>query len=136
MTRQSISGASAPTRRRTPINGRNVLTVEGKEPGYVYRIVNASGDRIQQFLDAGYELVNAKDVRVGDRRIDSTGTEGSRAQVTVGKGEKAFVMRIKEEWYKEDQALKQAHVNQLEETIKQTAGKADYGKLSISTGQP
>ena len=38
---------------RTPISGRNVLTVQGKEPGYVYRIVNDSGDRIAQFQAAG-----------------------------------------------------------------------------------
>lgn len=133
--RQSLNSASAPAKRRTPINGRNVLTVEGKEPGYVYRIVNDTGDRVQQFLEAGYELVDAKSVRVGDRRVDKVTSEGSKAQVSVGGGDKAIVMRIKEEWYKEDQTAKQEHVNRLEETIKQTAGKADYGKLTISTGQ-
>jgi hypothetical protein len=118
MTRGANS-ASAQRVKRTPINGRNVLTVTGKEPGYVYRIVNDTGDRVQQFLDAGYEKVLANDVQVGDKRINSPSPEGSTAQVSVGNGDKAIVMRIREEWYKEDQTAKQARVDELEQTIKQ-----------------
>jgi len=131
--------ASART-KRTPVNGRNILTVTGKEPGYVYRVVNMTGDRVQQFLDAGYEVVNAADIRVGDRRVDSATPEGSMAQVVVNKneGQKAVVMRIKDEWYKEDQILKQQEVAKLEQSITETLsgkskdGSADYGKLQIS----
>ena len=32
--------------KRTPINGRNILNVTGKEPGYEYRFVNDVGDRV------------------------------------------------------------------------------------------
>lgn len=134
MTRGANS-ASAQRPKRTPISGRNVLTVTGKEPGYVYRIVNDSGDRIQQFLDAGYEKVLANDVQVGDKRINSASPEGSVAQVSVGGGDKAIVMRIREEWYKEDQAAKHAHVDQLEQTIKQNVSGADYGTVKITRGQ-
>ncbi len=121
--------------KRTPISGRNILTVTGKEPGYSYRIVNDAGDRIQQFLDAGYELVDATAVQVGDRRVNAATPEGSKAQVSVGKGDKAFVMRIKEEYYKEDQLAKQEHVNQLEQAIKSKTPGADYGTVSITRGQ-
>lgn len=130
MSRTAAVSTARP--KRTPVGQRNILTVSGKEEGFVYRIVNDSGDRIQQFIDAGYELVNAADVRVGDKRVNSASPEGSKAQVTVGKGEKAFVMRIKDEFYKEDQAAKQAEIDRLEQTIKQKAqGAADYGSLSI-----
>lgn len=123
--------------KRTPIGSRNVLTVAGQDPNYHYRIVNDSGDRIQQFLEAGYELVDASTVRVGDKRVNAATPEGTKAQVAVGKGEKAMVMRIRKDWYLEDQAAKQAHVNKLEQTIKQNASSAaDYGKLTISTGSP
>ena len=135
MTRGANS-ASAQRPKRTPISGRNVLTVTGKEPGYVYRIVNDASDRIQQFLDAGYEKVAASDVQVGDKRINSASPEGSVAQVSVGNfGEKAVVMRIREEWYKEDQQSKNAHVDQLEQTIKQNVSGADYGTVKITRGQ-
>lgn len=134
---RTANSASAPQRvKRTPVNGRNVLTVSGKDPDYVYRIVNDSSDRIQAFLDAGYELVDANSVRVGDKRVNSASPEGSKAQVNVGGGQKAMVMRIKKEWYDEDQAAKAAHVNQLEQTIKQKAVGADYGTVTISRGTP
>ena len=133
MARQTASASARPT--RTPISGRNVLTVSGKEPGYTYRVVNDQGSRVAEFLDRGYELVEATDVRVGDKRVNATTPEGTKAQVSVGKGEKAFVMRIKQDWYDEDQKAKQVQVNELEAAIKQNvSGAADYGTVKISTG--
>lgn len=132
MSRTPASASARP--KRTPIGSRNILTVTGKEPGYSYRIVNDTGDRIQQFLDAGYELVSADDVKIGDKRVNAATPEGSKAQVSVGKGDKAFVMRIKQEWFDEDQRAKHAKIKQLEETMKQTASQnADYGKLTIGS---
>ena len=121
--------------KRTPVNGRNVLTVEGKEPGYVYRIVNDVGDRINTFQEGGYELVESKAVKVGDRRLNNASAEGSKAQVSVGGGQKAFVMRIPKEWYDEDQLAKQTQINELENSMKQDAlSKNDLrsGKLEIT----
>jgi hypothetical protein len=128
MTRTNAS-ASAQRPKRTPISGRNVLTVTGKEPGYVYRIVNDEGGRIGQFLDAGYEMVDGSAVTIGDRRVNNATAEGSKAQASVSSdGKKAFVMRIKEEYYREDQQAKQGQVNALEQTMKQNAKNAsDYG---------
>lgn len=133
MSRQANSSASARP-KRTPIGTRNILTVAGKDDNYHYRVVNDMGDRISQFLDAGYELVDASDVRVGDKQINQTTPEGTKAQVSVGNGTKAYVMRIKKEYFKEDQAAKQAEVNRLEESIKQqvSSGKADYGDVLIT----
>lgn len=130
MTKQTLSPSGRV--KRTPVNGRNILTVRGKEPGWTYRVVNDAGDRIQQFKDAGYELVDANTVTIGDRRIDAPTSEGTKAQVSVGKGEKAFLMRIKDEFYKEDQEAKQAEVKKLEQSITQNlAGKADYGSIRV-----
>lgn len=133
---RTANSASAQRPKRTPVNGRNILTVSGKDPDYVYRIVNDTGDRIQAFLDAGYELVDANSVRVGDKRVNSASPEGSKAEVNVGDGLKGKVLRIRKEWYEEDQQAKQAHVNQLEQTIKQKAAGADYGTVSITRGTP
>jgi hypothetical protein len=132
--------ATSPTRgtrttrtTRVPVTERNILSVKGKEPGYEYRIVNDSGDRVQQLVDAGYEFVDASTVQVGDKRINSTTPEGTHAQVSVGGGMKAYVMRIREDWYKEDQAAKQARVNEMEDTIKQNAAGFD-GNVTIKRG--
>lgn len=116
--------------RRASINGvRNKLNVRGKDPNYVYRIVNDidQGDRIQQFKDRGYELVGSDKVKVGDKRVDSSSPEGTQAQINVGQGVKAFVMRIPKEWYDEDQAIKEEEIRKTEATMEQEA-KADYDK--------
>lgn len=116
---------------RTPIGTRNVLTVKGKDPDYEYRIVNDQGDRIEQFKEAGYEVVNASDVRIGDKRVNAATPEGSAAQVSVGGGDKAVLMRIRKDWYKEDQAAKQQIVDQSEADMKQRAHDGTYGTFEV-----
>ena len=122
--------------KRTPISGRNVLTVSNKEPGYEYRFVNDVGDRVEIFKERGWELVEAADVRIGDRRIESAGPLGSKAQASVDKqGTKAFVMRIKQEWYEEDQAEKAKAIAEQELAMKQQALSSNdlrSGKLEVS----
>lgn len=117
--------------RRTPVGVRNVLTVGGKEAGYEYRIVNDTGDRVEQFKGAGYEVVSAKDVTVGDRRVNAASSEGSAATVSVGGGTKGVVMRIKKEWYDEDQQRKIDDVARTEAATKADALKGTYGDLKI-----
>lgn len=126
--------ATKRTKRRTPIQGgRNVLTVQGKEPGFVYRVVNDDGDRVSQFEAQGYEIVTDSNIKVGDRRVANPTKSGSPNEVSVGGGKKAFVMRIPQEFYDEDQAAKQAYVDETEKGMKDEARKtADYGKLQIS----
>lgn len=118
--------------QRTPVGTRNVLTVKNTDPNFVYRVVNDIGDRVQAFKDAGYELVPSDSVRVGDKRVDSVTADGSVSQVSVGQGTKAYVMRIKKEWYEEDQAQKQAKVDAQESTTKRKALDGTYGKLEIT----
>ena len=120
--------------RRTPINGtRNRLSVRGKEPGYTYRIVNDTDDRIQTLQEMGYEIVTDSKVSVGDKRIANPTQEGSPVQVSVGQGVKAYLMRQKQEWYDEDQAAKNAKTDELEAQMKREANEAGfYGKLKIS----
>ena len=120
--------------RRTIINGtRNVLTVSGKEPGFEYRIVNDDGDRISQFEERGYEIVKDQNIKVGDRRIANPTKEGSPIQVSVGGGTKAFVMRVPKEFFDEDRAAKDKHIDDLERgTLKEARESADYGKVSVA----
>ncbi len=119
--------------RRTPINGtRNILTVRGKEPGYEYRVVNDDGDRIAMFQEQGYELVTDSSVQIGDRRVANPTQEGSNIQISVGGGKKAFLMRIKEDWFKEDQKSKQEYVTASEEGIRREASlPGNYGEVKI-----
>lgn len=125
-----------PTTRvtRASVNGkRNVLTVSGKDPEFEYRIVNDTGDRVAIMQERGYEVVTDKNVKVGDRRIANPTQEGSPVQASVGGGEKAFVMRIRKDWYQEDQQAKAAQINEMEAAMKRDAKEGMYGKLEIGS---
>jgi hypothetical protein len=118
--------------KRTPIVNRSILGVQGKESGYVYRIVNDSGDRVSQLQERGYEVVTDNKVKVGDRRVAVPTQEGSPIKVSVGGGQQAYVMRIREDWYNEDQTAKQTQINELESNMqKEALQNSDYGKLKI-----
>lgn len=131
-TKEAIAKAPAGRPKRTPIGQRNVLTVSGMEQGFAYRFVNDTGDRVQEFLDNGWEKVPAKNVRVGDKRIGTVGPEGADATASVGQGTKAYLLRIRDDWYAEDQAAKQAQVNASEEATREKALDGNYGKLEIT----
>ena len=120
--------------RRTPINGtRSILGVQGKDPNFMYRIVNDDGDRVAQFEEQGYEVVTDKSIKVGDRRIANPTQEGTPVQVSVGGGIKGVVMRIRKDWYDEDQATKQAQVAEQERAMhKEATAASDYGSLKVS----
>ena len=51
--KEAIAKAPRGRTQRIPVGTRQVLTVSGKDPGYEYRIINDSGDRVQEFMDAG-----------------------------------------------------------------------------------
>jgi hypothetical protein len=120
--------------KRTPVNGkRNVLTVQGKDPNYEYRIVNDTGDRVALMQERGYEIVSDSTVKVGDRRVANPTQEGSPVMASVGGGTKAYLMRIKKEWYQEDQEEKARAVAETEQSMKRDAKEGMYGKLEISS---
>ena len=110
--KESISKAPAGRPVRVPVSGRNILTVKGKDPGYSYRIVNDEPDRIARFQEGGYELVSDESVKVGDTRVSLPTAEGTVKQMSVGGGHKAYLMRIKKDWYDEDQKAKQKVVDE------------------------
>lgn len=129
--KEAIAKAPSGRVKRNPVSGRNVLTVQGKDPNYVYRIVNDEEDRVTRFVDGGYELVPDKAVEVGDKRVGQTSSEGSVKQFSVGGGKKAVLMRIRKDWYEEDQKAKQKFVDQQEASTKQKALDGTYGTLTI-----
>jgi hypothetical protein len=96
--------------------------------------VNDIDDRVELLKERGWEVVpNAKVGAVGDRRVDNASAMGSSSHISVGAGVKAVVMRISEEWYKEDQSVKQAEIDALEATMRSDAKRtADYGSLTFN----
>lgn len=130
--KESISKSPSGRVQRTPVGTRNVLSVRGKDPDKAYRIVNDDPDRIEQFKAAGYEVVLAKDVQVGDKRVDGTSPEGSAASVSVGGGKKGVVMAIRKDWYDEDQKAKLNKIKELEDTTRADSLDGNYGDIKIT----
>lgn len=131
-TRKAPSGRV----KRQPVGQRNRLSVSGKDPNYEYRFVNDIGDRIQMFQEAGYELVSRDEHRIGDSRLDIARPDGSNAMVSVGvkpngDPQRAYLMRIKKEWYDEDQKAKRERIQEVEEQLKKPNIEGAYGEISI-----
>lgn len=114
-------------KQRIPLAGKQPLLVRGKESGYHYRIVNDKDDRVAMFQDAGYELVSGEGTTV--ERSNQASEMASVKRFPVGEGNSAVLMRIPQEWYDEDQELKQAAIDKLEQTSRQEALSGTYGKL-------
>jgi len=104
-----------------------------KDPNYVYRFVNDTGSRIANFQAAGYEIVKDDELTVGDSRVFDPSDLGSGKKVTSNDGTVSYLMRIKKEYYEEDQAAKQNYINETERAMKQQATQsADYGTFKVT----
>lgn len=107
-------------RDRVPFGGhRRRLHVSYKQDGYVYRWFNDVQDRIQRALDAGYEFVQKKEAgQVGDpdagNRPDGL---DSRVSKRVNENLTCYLMKIKEEYWSEDQEIKQKEADAIDEAI-------------------
>lgn len=123
-------------RKRIPVSGnKDILTVEGKDDGFVYRWVNDTDEgRIATFKAAGYETVDAPDIEIGQADVKEASTLGKTVTKNVGQGTTAVLMRIDQKWYDEDQAVKadgvRAKVESLNEHIEGLSGK--HGSIKIS----
>lgn len=125
--RDSRGRGTADTRKeRIPFGVQHSrLTVANPDPNYVYRWVNDDGrGRIDRATAGGYEFVQAdSDQKVGTGSADGNSDVGSRVSRIVGTqeggaGMRAYLMRIKREWYEQDQKAKQALVDQIDSAIK------------------
>lgn len=103
-----------------------------KDPNYVYRYVNDTGSRVSNFQSAGYEFVDDKEMVVGDSRVFDPSDVGSTKRVTSNDGTISYLMRIKKEFYEEDQAAKAALNDETEKAMKRDATQDRYGSLKIT----
>lgn len=128
MTREIKSARVA----RKPLFQRGPQSINGdKDPNFHYRFVNDTGARIQNFKEAGYELVSDNEIVVGDARVKDATDLGSAKCVVSDDGTHSYLMRIKKEWYEEDQAAKQGMILEQEAAMKNNASQ-DYGTLKLS----
>jgi hypothetical protein len=135
MTRELTPKSPSGRVKRNTLGVRNRLSVKDKDPNYFYRIVNTTdkggADRLEWFLDRGYEIDPVNNGNVGDKRVDAAVGVGSTPDFSVGQGTRAVVMRQKKEYYEEDQATKMDQIKKQEDAMYENARRdADFGIMS------
>lgn len=130
MTKDTLNQEPSGRPKRQPVGFRNRMTVDNKDPNFEYRIVNDQDDRIEAFKAGGYEVVDMRKHKFGDKRMDNNLTPD--VGISVGGGTKAVLMRIPKEFYVEDQKEKQKRIDAIEQGMKTPAVEGSFGKIEIS----
>lgn len=120
--------------RRIPMSAPQAKLATPSIPGFHLHWLNDIPGRINQAIAAGYEFVEPDETFVNPRNPGSDSAAsgssdmGSRISVVVGSDDKgneirAYLMKIREEWYKEDQRAAQSRVDAIDDAMRQ--GKKD-----------
>jgi hypothetical protein len=124
--RQESKTTSSGRTRRSAFNGTegklkiNVPEIEG----YHLHIFNDTAGRIDAALSTGYEFVTPEEVGGVGQNVVSRNTDiGDKVRFLVGKSEDggpmyAYLMKIRQDWYNEDQAAMQQRNNLVDEAIR------------------
>jgi len=113
-------------RKRGVFNGTSSkLKVDGTIPGYHLHIMNDDKSRLELATENGYEFVTPSEIKgVSENVTSRNGDLGdSRVRFLVGthdKGEPmyAYLMKIRQEWYEEDQAELQSKNDMIDTAVR------------------
>ena len=115
----------ATRKRRNTFNGTEAkLSVRQQIPGYHLHVLTDAGSRIQEAMDSGYEFVRPEEVGgVSENVVSRNGDLGERIRYLVnpraqGTEQYGYLMKIRQEWYEEDQAEFQAKNNRIDAAIR------------------
>jgi hypothetical protein len=130
---ENDSEATSVRPKRIAVGLRPKLALIGKDPNFEYRIVNDTPGRISMFKQGGWELVTNDEVDTGNYRAEEASEIGSLASYIVdgGTGQKAYVMKIKKEWYLEFMKEHEEEVRRTEETLRPNSNDGEYGSVKI-----
>lgn len=108
----------APRVARKPFGARTQKLSYPTREGYHRHWFNDVGDRVVRAKEAGYSHVDGHDGKPVSRVTGS---------LRDGSPQHSFLMEIREEWYREDQAALQAQVDEVDRSIKMGAFKQQAG---------
>jgi hypothetical protein len=124
MTNERKSERTESKRVRVPFGSHRLkLEVTDEIKGYHLRWFNDQDGRIQRAEEGGYEFVKKDEVpRLGQGALHQDNTDlNDKVSKVVSRGEpviRAYLMKIKQEWYDEDQAAKQRKVDLTDEAMR------------------
>ena len=136
------SADGAVRRRRGVFNGtQGKLKVEGTIPGYHLHILNDDRNRLQEAQDNGYEFVAPGEIKgVSENVTSRNGDIGdSRVRFLVGTQENGqplfgYLMKIRQDWYNEDQAELQKKNDQIDAAIRKGAITGENPNFYVPQG--
>jgi hypothetical protein len=112
-------------RKRGMFNGtQGKLTVNREIAGYHLHILNDTPGRIQNAVDAGYEFVTPEEIGgTISGTLEQNSDLGEKVRYRVGADEAgnamyAYLMKIRQDWYEEDQQIIQSRIDQVDDAIK------------------
>jgi hypothetical protein len=112
-------------KRRNVFNGTEAkISVRTQIEGYHLHVFTDTGGRIQEAMDSGYEFVRPDEVGgVSENVVSRNGDLGERIRYLVnpraeGTEQYGYLMKIRQEWYEEDQAELQAKNNRIDASIR------------------
>lgn len=141
----AINKNLSPERKRNVFNGtEGKLKVNNQIEGYHLYIFNDTPGRISSALDNGYEFVSPNEVGgVGENVVSRNTDLGDKVRLLVGQADGAplyaYLMKIRQEWWDEDQLALQNKNNATDAAIKSgqnvkgDSGKFYDGGISINT---
>jgi hypothetical protein len=119
----AINGATR--KKRNVFNGTEAkISVQQQIEGYHLHVFTDTGGRIQQAMDNGYEFVTPDEVGgVSENVVSRNGDLGERIRFLVnpraeGTEQYGYLMKIRQEWYEEDQTELQAKNNLIEAAVR------------------
>ena len=112
-------------KRRNVFNGTEAkISVQTQIEGYHLHGLTDDGGRIKNAMDSGYEFVRPDEVGgVSENVVSRNGDLGERIRYLVnpraeGTEQYGYLMKIRQEWYEEDQAELQAKNNRIDAAIR------------------
>lgn len=121
--RTRIDNREVSENERVPMGGNNLKMKLPDIPGYRTRWFNDTGERIETAKKGGYTHITKAGIKVGTGAEKGHTDLGAVVSMVVGtqsNGQplRAYAMKIKQEWFIEDQAKKALAVRETESQIK------------------
>lgn len=117
-------------RKRVPMSVPVQRLETAELPGYHLHWFLSTAERLQRALDGGYEFVDEREMKLnnvtlgGDSAVSGNTDMGSRISIVSGQevgkdGQptRLVLMKIKQEWYDEDQAVIEARNTKVRDSL-------------------
>lgn len=137
----AVATDGASRKRRNGFNGTEAkISVNHTIPGYHLHVLTDGGSRIQVALDSGYEFVTPEEVGGVSENVVSRNVDlGERIRYLVnpraeGTEQYGYLMKIRQEWFEEDQANLQAKNSRIDAAIRKGKVTGDNANFYVPQG--